>query len=232
MLECPRLGSIFEMLKRTSIVKNNWKMPNNQNPAGIADKCYLWTYIKHIRMLHNSQFATTNSVKCRRVQLNHGKTYCKTTLRQMLRCAQTTNATCVERLSDMLNNPHCPPCVFNPHGLPWKSSRSSLRCMSIPNHICIMCVRRTSVKLWFINIDPVRDTSANNSLLKPTRTEQMLRNCNGNALLHLVSNELSPLISCKCYCFEFITGQQTVCREENIARCKQIMSGHTNPSSR
>ena len=92
--------------------------------------------------------------------------------------------------------------------LQWTAGTSiltSLSWMSILKHDCIMCVRRTSVKLWFINNDPARDTSTNNSLLKTNQAEQMLRNCKGNTLLHVFSKELSPLMSCKCQCFEFIT---------------------------
>ena len=73
--------------------------------------CSFSTYFKHILILHNSQLATTNWVKGRRMQLTNDKTCCATTLRQMLRCAQTTNVVCVARLSDMLNDPYCPSCV-------------------------------------------------------------------------------------------------------------------------
>ena len=73
--------------------------------------CSFSTCFKHILILHNSQLATTNWVKGRRMQLTDDKTCCATTLRQMLRCAQTTNVVCVARLSDMLNDPYCPPCV-------------------------------------------------------------------------------------------------------------------------
>ena len=73
--------------------------------------CSFSTYFQHILILHNSQLTTTNWVKGRRMQLTNDKTCCATTLRQMLRCAQTTNVICVARLSDMLNDPYCPPCV-------------------------------------------------------------------------------------------------------------------------
>ena len=45
------------------------------------------------------------------MQQNNDKTCCATALRQMLRCAQTTHAIRVARLSDMLNDPYCPSCV-------------------------------------------------------------------------------------------------------------------------
>ena len=111
MLECPHLDSIFEVLKRISIVWDEYIMPDKLYPVGIDDICSFSTCFKHILILDSSQLATTNWVKGRRMQLNDNKTCCATTLRQMLRCAQTTNVICVARLSDMLNDPYCPPCV-------------------------------------------------------------------------------------------------------------------------
>ena len=50
MLECPHLDSVLEMLKRISIVKNGYTMPDNKNPVGIDDVCYYSTCFKHILM--------------------------------------------------------------------------------------------------------------------------------------------------------------------------------------
>ena len=60
MLECPHVDSVFEMLKGISIVDNGYTMPDNKNPVGIDDVYYYSPCFKHIRMLHNSQLATTN----------------------------------------------------------------------------------------------------------------------------------------------------------------------------
>ena len=50
MLECPHLDSVFEVLKRISIEKNDYTMPNNKHPVGIDDVCYYSTHFKHLRM--------------------------------------------------------------------------------------------------------------------------------------------------------------------------------------
>ena len=91
---------------------------------------------------------------------------------------------------------------------------------------------RASIKLYWINTDSTWDASASSNLLGTMMIERMLRNSECNALFHLLSNVLYPLLSC-AYESNLLVGiWKQSCHEEGTSSRKPVISADPTPWSK